>query len=110
MVRIPRDLIGPLDAWISDQPNPKPTRPEAIRQALTEWLIGKGLLKAVATPEAIAAKIEKLEAKADALKPGDGPPSPTKALKTMKRAVVKNEVRKLKNKLAATEGLTKRGR
>ena len=59
--------------------------------------------KAAPTAEAIAAKIEKLEAKADALKPGEGPPSPAKALKTMKRAVVKNEVRKLRNKLAGTE-------
>lgn len=97
------DLLAPLDAWIAAQPDPKPTRPEAIRQALSEWLTGQGLLKENPTPEAIAAKIEKLEAKADALKPGDGPPSPAKALKTMKRAVVKNEVRKLRNKLAGAE-------
>lgn len=60
---------------------------------------GVRLRKAPLSPTAIAEEIEKLEAKAAALKPEDGPPSPTKALKTMKRAVVKNEVKKLRNKL-----------
>jgi hypothetical protein len=95
--------LSALDAWIAARPDPKPTRPEAIRQALSEWLSGLGLLKESPSPDAIAAKIEKLEAKAAALKPEDGPPSPAKALKTMKRAVVKNEVRKLRNKLATAE-------
>lgn len=64
---------------------------------------GVRLKKAPPTAETIAEKIASLEAKAAELHPGDGPPSPTKALKTMKRAVVKNEVRKLKNKLVSTK-------
>jgi len=91
----------------------KATTVETIRAALesagVEFIPENGggagvrLKKAPQTKEAIAEKIQKLEAKAETLKPGDGPPSPTKALKTMKRAVVKNEVRKLKNKLAAKQ-------
>ena len=30
-----------LDAWIADQPEPKPTRPEAIRRLLAEALVRK---------------------------------------------------------------------
>lgn len=69
---------------------------------------GVRMRKTPPTPDAIAAKIEKLEAKAEALKPEPGPPSPTKALKTMKRAVVKNEVRKLRNKLARADGRSRK--
>lgn len=52
---------------------------------------------------AIADKIADLDAKAAALK-HDGTPSPDNALKTMKRAVVKNEATKLRNKLAKAKG------
>ena len=44
-VRIPPDQLAPLDAWIADQPDPKPSRPEAIRTAVTEHLKAKGYLK-----------------------------------------------------------------
>ncbi len=33
-VRVQPDQLGPLDAWIAQQPNPKPSRPEAIRRLL----------------------------------------------------------------------------
>lgn len=41
-VRLPPEQLAPLDAWISDQPGPKPTRPEAVRHALADWLNGQG--------------------------------------------------------------------
>ena len=44
-VRVQPEQVAPLDAWIADQPNPKPTRPEAIRVALSELLRSKGYLK-----------------------------------------------------------------
>ena len=44
-VRIHEPMLGAVDAWISEQPEPKPTRPEAIRRALRDWLTGVGLLK-----------------------------------------------------------------
>jgi hypothetical protein len=42
--RLGRDLIATLDAWIAAQPDPKPSRSEAIRIALSEWLKSKGFL------------------------------------------------------------------
>jgi hypothetical protein len=44
-VRLQPDSLLPLDAWIADKPDPKPSRPEAIREALTEHLKAKGYLK-----------------------------------------------------------------
>lgn len=44
-VRVPPAQLEPLDTWISDQPDPKPSRPEAIREALSEHLKAKGYLK-----------------------------------------------------------------
>jgi hypothetical protein len=45
MVRLPLAHLATLDAWIADQPDPKPTRPKVIREALTEHLKAKGYLK-----------------------------------------------------------------
>jgi hypothetical protein len=35
---MPRDLSSALDSWIASQPDPKPSRPEAIRRILAEKL------------------------------------------------------------------------
>lgn len=46
MVRVmPPDVSG-LDAYIAAHPDPKPSRPEAIRLALRDWLTGLGYLPA----------------------------------------------------------------
>jgi hypothetical protein len=37
-VRLLPPNLSALDAWIADQPEPRPSRPEAIRFALREWL------------------------------------------------------------------------
>ena len=37
-VRLLSDLLEPLDEWIMRQPEPKPSRPEAIRQFLRDGL------------------------------------------------------------------------
>jgi hypothetical protein len=39
--RMERPLIDALDAWIAAQPDPKPTRPEAIRRLLQKALEGE---------------------------------------------------------------------
>jgi len=39
------DDVPQLDAWIAAQPEPRPSRPEAIRLALKDWLTGLGVLK-----------------------------------------------------------------
>ena len=41
-LRLYPELEASLDAWIADQPDPKPSRPEAIREALAEHLKAKG--------------------------------------------------------------------
>jgi hypothetical protein len=37
-VRVPPDQLAALDAWIAKQPDPKPSRPEAIRQLVDQSL------------------------------------------------------------------------
>ena len=37
-VRMPPSQLAPLDAWIADQPDPKPSRPEAVRQLVAKAL------------------------------------------------------------------------
>lgn len=39
-VRLHPDLLGPLDQWIANQPEPKPNRSDAIRTFLRTALIG----------------------------------------------------------------------
>ena len=47
---LPADVAA-IDAWISAQPEPRPSRPEAIRLALKDWLTGLGLLHHRDDPE-----------------------------------------------------------
>ena len=42
---LPAAVSDALDAWIADQPDPKPTRQDVIREVLTEHLKAKGYLK-----------------------------------------------------------------
>lgn len=46
LVRLQPTQLQALDNWISAHPDPKPTRPAAIREGLKDWLISLGLLKA----------------------------------------------------------------
>jgi adenylate cyclase len=43
------DVVSPilpaLDRWIAEQSKPRPSRAEALRRALADWLTGLGLLK-----------------------------------------------------------------
>jgi len=36
MVRLQPELLAVVDGWIAQRPDPKPTRPEVIREALAE--------------------------------------------------------------------------
>jgi len=44
--RVARPVLDAMDAWIAAQPEPRPSRPEAIRLALKDWLTGLGYLLA----------------------------------------------------------------
>jgi len=50
-LRLYPEMEQALDAWIAAQPEPRPSRPEAIRLALRDWLTGIGLLKHRDDPE-----------------------------------------------------------
>jgi hypothetical protein len=43
-VRLQPDQMAALDAWIVRHPDPKPTRPEAIRRMIVAHLTGERLL------------------------------------------------------------------
>lgn len=51
MVRMPPDQLAALDAFIARESEPKPTRPEVVRRALTDFLTGLGLMKHREDPE-----------------------------------------------------------
>lgn len=44
MVRLHGDLLDPLDEWIARQPGKPLSRPDAIRNALRDWLAGLDLI------------------------------------------------------------------
>ena len=50
-VRMLPEQLRPLDAWIADQPDPKPTRTAAIRKAVDDWLTGQGYVRHREDPE-----------------------------------------------------------
>jgi hypothetical protein len=43
-LRLPPTQLAQLDVWIARQPDPKPSRPEAIRCILDDWLRECGYL------------------------------------------------------------------
>lgn len=43
-IRLPHDVLEGIAAWISAQPDPKPSRSSAINLALRDWLTGLGHL------------------------------------------------------------------
>jgi hypothetical protein len=54
-VRLERPALDVLDAWIAAQPEPRPTRPEAIRRILSQAL-GQLVAEPAMSDETIAAK------------------------------------------------------
>ena len=43
---LPADLMRARNAWIAEQPEPRPERLEAVALALRDWLTGLGMLQA----------------------------------------------------------------
>ena len=60
-VRVERPMLGALDAYIIAQPDPKPSRPEAIRALLREGLAGKGLMQGAGNSADLDHKTEELQ-------------------------------------------------
>jgi Arc/MetJ-type ribon-helix-helix transcriptional regulator len=60
-LRLSEDLSRRIDAWITAQPEPRPSRPDAIRRLLAEALAGEGAaVKSPALPPASAAFLRAL--------------------------------------------------
>lgn len=58
-VRIPPADLAGLDTWIERQPEPKPTRPEAIRRLVEVALQGDGFADLLRSAEAALRQIAK---------------------------------------------------
>lgn len=43
-IRVPMETITLVDAWISEQPEPRPSRPEAMRVIVADWMMERGRL------------------------------------------------------------------
>ena len=50
MVRLQPDMLSEVDTFIAQQPDPKPSRPEAVRRLTAEGLISWGVRDASKTP------------------------------------------------------------
>ena len=93
---MPPDLSAAIDAWIAAQPDPRPTRPEAICR-----LVKKGLTVGRVAPHMSDAFLERQIAKAEAAVPkmsAHSEPSPAAGLAATDKAVAQNELTDVKNK------------
>jgi hypothetical protein len=93
-VRIDRSVLNALDGYIASQAEPRPTRPESIRKALKDWLIGLGLMSQYDDVERLKQKIAELKPAASAK------PSPAKGMAMLRRGRAKSDLAKAKNKRA----------
>jgi cell division septation protein DedD len=91
---MPPAITDALDAWIASQPDPKPSRSEAIRIGLKAWLIGLGLMSQYDDVEALKQKIAELKLGAS------GKPSPAKGMAMRRRGRAKSDWAKAKNERA----------
>jgi hypothetical protein len=97
-IRLQTSELAPLDKWIENQ-EPRPTRPEAIRRVLRDWLMGTGLLKAPQDRSNLDQHIERLEGEVAHLKPAaSGKPSPATGMAMLRRGRAKSELAEAKNK------------
>jgi hypothetical protein len=84
-------MVRALDAWIASQPDPEPSRAEALRIGLKDWLIGLGLMSQYDDVEALKQKIADLKPAAS------GKPTPARGMAMLRRGRAKSELAKAKN-------------
>jgi hypothetical protein len=91
--------LSALDAWISCQPEPRPTRPEAIRKLVEKGLGNEVVGEKSSRPSDVSLDMQIAEQEvAIAEMPELAGPSPEAALATMDKALAENDLVKLKNK------------
>ena len=89
-VRVRPDQLSALDFWISARPDPKPSRPEAIRRILEKALqkeLGPGLEDRITDVKRRLA-VEDVEE----------PSTPAKGMEMLRRGLAENELRTLRQR------------
>lgn len=95
LVRLPPKALSSLDTWIARQPEPRPSRPEAIRRLIEEALSRPGEQRQ--SDASLDRQIAEQEtAIADMLEHSE--PSPEAGMAIMDKAMAENDLTKLKNK------------
>ncbi len=94
------ETLGALDAYIAAQPDPKPSRPEAIRALMREGLAAAGMRTPVGAE--LTREIEALEDKVASI-PAIRRRSPEAGVNTMRKALAEDESAVLKNERERTE-------
>ena len=41
-VRMERPMLDAIDAWIAQLPEPRPSRPDVVRDVMTAWMVRRG--------------------------------------------------------------------
>jgi len=93
-LRLENQLLERVDAWVATRPEPRPTRPEAIRRLVEKGLSADSVGNTDASLDRQIAEQEVTIAEM----PEPAGPSPEAALATMDKALAKNDLIKLKNK------------
>ncbi|MDP2354474.1 MAG: hypothetical protein Q8M31_00190 [Beijerinckiaceae bacterium] len=83
------ELSAAIDAWIAQQPEPRPSRPEAIRRLLDT------AFAAQRTPESLDQKIARTK-RTIANNPLVGEPSAAQGMATLRRGLAETKLRSLK--------------
>lgn len=50
-ISLPAPVSEALDRWIEEQMDPKPSRPEAIKLAIVDWLVALGHISVRDAPQ-----------------------------------------------------------
>ena len=93
-----RELSAALDAWIAAQPEPKPTRPEAIRRLLERALEGERPEKTL--DQKIATAKDSIKRNPDA-----GEQTPANGMAALRRGLAETKLRSLKSRKRTTKNI-----
>lgn len=97
LVRLHPPDIARLDAWIAEQPEPRPSRPEAMRRLVAEALAKPKDAHSLQTDASLNRQIADQKT-AIAEMPEHLEPSPEAGMAAMDRALAENDLIDMKNK------------
>jgi hypothetical protein len=97
--RIAPRLAAIIDDWISAQPDPKPSRSQAIRRLVSLGLAASGF-EAPSGETGLEERISRIQHRLATPAPS-GPPSPEKGMAMLKRGLAENKLRGLKQRRGA---------